>query len=269
MTARNQENHILVQHEPPLAWVSINRPAARNALTTAMWGELAAIMRTLAADERIRVILLRGVGDKAFIAGADIVELHTQLAQPEASSELSTASYHFTVPLLEAISTLPQPVIAMINGHCMGGGMLIALTCDLRLASTEARFGIPAVKLGVAYPPEYGVARLVQAVGATRAADLLLTGRTVEANEALQMGLVNRLVPPAELVNAVRDYGLQLAQGAPLALIAHKIALQQLLPFPHQAAEIAAAVQRCYQSADCREGLAAFLEKRPPRFTGK
>lgn len=265
MTARNQENHIVVQHEPPLAWVIINRPAACNALTTAMWGELAMVLRTLGADEQIRVILLRGAGDKSFIAGADIADLQAQLAQPD----VSEAGYQFTVPLLTAISTVPQPVVAMINGHCLGGGMLIALTCDLRLASTAAQFGIPAVKLGVAYPPEHGVARLVQAVGATQAADLLLTGRTVDASEALRMGLINRIVPPAELVAATQEYGWLLAQGAPLALSAHKAALHQLLPSPHKPAELAAAVQRCYRSEDCREGLAAFLEKRPPRFTGK
>lgn len=259
------EPHFLLRREPPLAWVIVNRPAARNALTTAMWSQLADEIKVLSADTEIRVIILSGAGDKSFISGADIGDLKAQLAQPE----LVTESYRFTTTLMQAISEAPKPVIAMVNGHCLGGGMLIALACDLRFASERATFGIPAIKLGVAYLPEHGVARLVNTVGATHASDILLSGRTLDANEAWRIGLVNRVVEATALETTTRDYALALAQGAPLSLAAHKLAIQQTMRFERDEAAIEAAVMRCYRSEDCHEGLAAFLEKRAPNFSGK
>jgi enoyl-CoA hydratase/carnithine racemase len=259
------ESYFIIRREPPLGWVIVNRPAARNALTTAMWQQLAAEINTLVADADIRVILLSGAGDKSFLSGADIGDLKAQLAHPELVAE----SYRFTTTLMQALSDAPKPVMAMVNGHCFGGGVLIALACDLRFASDQAQFGIPAVKLGLAYPPEHGVARLVQTVGATHAADILLSGRTLDAQEAWRIGLINRVVEATELETVTRDYALALAQGAPLSLAAHKLAIQQTMRFVRDTAAIEAAVQRCYHSDDCHEGLAAFLEKRSPRFTGE
>lgn len=259
------EANFLLRREPPLGWVIVNRPAARNALTTAMWQQLADEINALVADEDIRVILLSGAGEKSFISGADIGDLKAQLAQPELVAE----SYRFTTVLMQAISAAPKPIIAMINGHCFGGGVLIALACDLRLASTSAQFAIPAVKLGVAYPPEHGVARLVFTVGATHATDLLLSGRTLEAEEAWRIGLVNRVIAADELERVTRDYALKLAQAAPLSLAAHKLAIQQTMRVEKDLAAIEAAVLRCYRSDDCHEGLAAFLEKRVPQFQGR
>lgn len=255
---------LLIQREPPLGWITINRPAARNALTTTMWGELATLVQSLVAEESLRVLILRGAGQQSFISGADIADLQEQLQQPTVRDE----NYRFTQKLLDTIATAPKPVIAMINGHCLGGGVLIALTCDLRLASAQAQFGIPAVKLGVAYPPEYGVARLVHTVGAGKAAELLLTGNTLDAAEALRIGMVHRVIPAAELEEETRQYALALAQGAPLTMAAHKLALQQALQGNPLLPSVTAA-QRCYDSADCQEGLAAFLAKRTPCFTGK
>jgi enoyl-CoA hydratase len=259
------EAPILIRREPPLAWVIVNRPAARNALTAAMWQLLADEINSLVADADIRVILLRGVGDKSFISGADIGDLKAQLAQ----SELVAESYRFTNALMQAISDAPKPIIAMIHGHCFGGGVLIALACDLRFASDDAQFAIPAVKLGVAYPPEHGVARLVQTVGATHASDILLSGRTLSADDAARINLINRVVAASNLETVTRSYALTLAEAAPLALAAHKLAIQQSMRFTRDAAAIEAAVLRCYQSADCHEGLAAFLEKRLPQFQGQ
>ncbi len=259
------EPPFLLRREPPLAWVIVNRPAARNALTTAMWRQLADEIKALSADAEIRVILLSGAGDNSFISGADIGDLKAQLTQPELVAE----SYRFTTTLMQAISEAPKPVIAMVNGHCLGGGVLIALACDIRFASERAIFGIPAVKLGVAYPPEHGVARLVHTVGVSHASDILLSGRTMDANEAWRIGLVNRVVEASALETATRDYALALAQGAPLSLAAHKLTIQQTMRFERDAVAIDAAVMRCYRSDDCYEGLAAFLEKRPPNFSGK
>jgi enoyl-CoA hydratase/carnithine racemase len=157
----------------------------------------------------------------------------------------------------------------MINGHCFGGGVLIALACDLRFASTVAQFAIPASKLGVAYPPEHGVSRLVFTVGATHASELLLSGRTLEAEEAWRIGLVNRVIAADELETVTRDYALKLAQAAPLSLAAHKLAIQQTMRMQKDPAAIEEAVLRCYRSDDCHEGLAAFLEKRSPQFQGR
>ncbi len=259
------EPPFILRREPPLGWVIVNRPAARNALTTAMWQQLANEINALVTDPEIPVIILSGAGDKSFISGADIGDLKAQLAQPELVAE----SYRFTNALMQAISDAPKPVMAMIHGHCFGGGVLIALACDLRFASDAAQFAIPAVKLGVAYPPEHGVARLVNTVGATHAADILLSGRTLDAQEAWRMGLVNRVVEAATLETITREYALTLAQAAPLSLAAHKLAIQQTMRFTRDSAALEAAVLRCYQSEDCHEGLAAFLEKRPPVFSGK
>ncbi len=259
------EAPILIRREPPLGWVIVNRPVARNALTTAMWQRLADEINALAADDEIRVLILTGAGDQSFISGADIGDLKAQLAHPELVAE----SYRFTTTLMQAISDAPKPVIAMINGHCFGGGVLIALACDLRFAGATAQFAIPAAKLGVAYPPEHGVARLVQTVGATHASDILLSGRTLEANEAWRIGLVNRVLAADELEAQTYAYALALAQNAPLTMTAHKVAIQQTMRFARDVATIEAAVKRCYESEDCHEGLAAFLEKRAPQFRGK
>ncbi|MFN7926344.1 MAG: enoyl-CoA hydratase-related protein [Blastocatellia bacterium] len=260
-----EDAEILIHHEPPLGWITINRPAARNALTAMMWERLASLVTEFGADESIRVIILRGAGQQSFISGVDIAELQQLLQEPDRQEE----NYRFTLRLLEAIASAPKPVLAMINGHCLGGGMLIALTCDLRLSSERAQFAIPAVKLGVAYPPDYGVARLVWTVGAGKATELLLTGNTVDAAEARRIGLVQRVVAAEQLEEATRQYALSLSRGAPLTLAAHKLALQQVWQTNSLADEVLAAIQRCYRSTDCQEGLTAFLEKRPPVFIGE
>jgi enoyl-CoA hydratase len=258
------EELIQVRREPPLGWVIINRPAARNALNAAMWRALGAAVQSLADDETIRVILLTGAGDKAFIAGADIAELQAQTE----NAELIEQNIRTSLAGLRAITDAPKPVIAMINGACFGGGVLIAVTCDLRFASAGAQFGIPAVKLGVAYPVEEGVTRLVNTIGPAHAADVLLSGRSFDAHAAERMGLVNRVLPANELESFTRTYALQLAEGAPLSLKAHKMAIQHVL-HAQTAEQAAAAFQACYTSADHREGLRAFLEKRPPVFADR
>ena len=257
------EELIQLRLEAPLGWVIINRPAMRNALNAAMWHALGEAVQRLAEDESIRVIILTGAGDKAFIAGADIAELQAQTED----DQLIEANIRESLAGLRAITNAPKPVIAMINGACFGGGVLIAVTCDLRFASDRAQFGIPAVKLGLAYPVEEGVLRLVNTIGPAHAADILLSGRAFDAPEAARMGLVNRVLSADELEAFTRGYAWQLAEGAPLSLKAHKAAIQyaQLAQTNTQAA---AALQACYSSDDHREGLRAFLEKRPPVFRG-
>jgi enoyl-CoA hydratase len=161
-------------------------------------------------------------------------------------------------------------VIAMINGLCFGGGVAIALACDLRFAASHARFAVPATRLGLSYPLE-SIERLVQVCGPTAAADILLSARALDAGEALHVGLVNRVVAGAELEATTRAYALEAARGAPLTLAAHKRAIQECLrpPAGRDLTAVREAMRRCFDSADYQEGIAAFLEKRPPRFQGR
>lgn len=258
---------IVVRRELPLGWVIVNRPAQRNALSAAMWHRLGEAVQALAQDKAVRVIIVTGAGDQAFIAGADIAELKAQTE----NAQLIETNIRESLTGLNAITSAPKPVIAMINGACFGGGVLVAATCDLRFASVTAQFGIPAGKLGLAYPFDEGVVRLVNLIGPSNAADILLSGRIFAAEEARQMGLVNRVFPPEELEAYLREYALKLAETAPLSLAAHKLGIQQaqLSEAERDRATCLTAIKRCYESADHREGLQAFLDKRPPRFQGR
>ena len=258
---------LLVTVEPPLAWLIVNRPAARNALTLPVWRGLAKQVRGLGARADVRVLIVRGAGSEAFIAGADITEFPALR-----SNAAATAAYdEQTAATLAAIRGLDKPVIAMINGLCFGGGCSVALACDLRLAADHARFAIPAVRLGLAYPFAAGLDTLVHLVGPGAAADMLLSGRPLDAADALRIGLVNRVEPGEQLESVTRDYALRLADCAPLTIAAHKAAIHESLrPVSERDhARLAALSARCFNSADYQEGVAAFLAKRKPVFTGK
>ena len=261
------EDTLAVHREPPLAWLVINRPAAHNALNSEVWKGLAAALGELASAAEIRVIILRGAGSKAFVSGADIGEF----SAIRADAGMADAYDQLTARAWLALTNAPQPVIAMINGLCYGGGVSLALACDLRLAADHARFAVPAVRLGLSYPMQGGVERLVQVVGPTHAADILLSGRAVDAHEAWRIGLVNRVVASAELETVTRDYALAMAEGAPLTLAAHKRALQESLrpAADRDARSLHEAMRKCFDSADYKEGIAAFVEKRKPKFEGR
>lgn len=262
MSAKPSE--ILLNIEAPLAWVIVNRPMARNALTLAVWRGIAGHMQNLATRTDVRVVIVRGAGDEAFLAGADITEFPAIRSDARATLEYDRE----TASALHSIESLPQPSIAMINGACFGGGCSVALACDLRVAADHAKLAIPAARLGLAYP---FVDNLVHTVGKGNAADILLSARAVAADEALRMGLVNRVVPRAELENTVRTYALQIAEGAPLTLTAHKAAIHEATrrEGERDPARLHALVTRCFDSADYQEGIAAFIEKRKPKFSGR
>ncbi len=257
---------LLVRREPPLAWVTVNRPQARNAMNAAVWDGLADAAARLGEDREVRVVILRGAGEQAFISGADISEFKALRADAAATAAYDARSAR----AWRGLQAMPQPVIAMIHGFCFGGGVAVALACDLRFASDVARFAVPATRLGLSYPFE-SLERLVNVVGPTHAADILLSARTLSAAEAHHIGFVNRLVPPAELEQVTRDYALAMAAGAPLTIAAHKRAIQEVLKSPEtrDLNAVRELARRCFDSADYQEGVAAFLEKRPARFQGR
>lgn len=263
----NPSPDLLVAIEPPLAWLTINRPAARNAMTMAVWQGLGDRMRELALDASVRVVVVRGAGNEAFISGADISEFPASRADAAMTAEYD----QLTHSTLQAIATLEKPVIAMINGLCFGGGCSVALACDLRFAADHARFAIPAAKLGLSYPFAHGIDSLVQVVGPTHAADLLLSTRAIAASDAFHIGLVNRVVAGDQLEAEVRDYALRMAECAPLTLAAHKIAIREAMrpATERDMARIQSLARRCFDSEDYRQGVAAFLEKRKPKFSGR
>lgn len=258
---------LLFHKGPPLAWITFNRHERRNAISLEMWQALPGFVEQVAADNDIRVLLIRGAGEEAFISGADISQFGTVRSRADMIAEYDRAAEQALTSLL----TLEKPVIAMIHGICFGGGCSVALMCDLRLCSNEARFCIPAARLGIAYAVERGVERLVHVVGAANAAEILLTASVYNADEALRMGLVNRVLLKAELESYTRDYVLKLADNAPLSLAAHKFFVRESTKATNlrDMDKIRALSGRCYSSDDYKEGVAAFMQKRRPRFQGK
>jgi len=264
MEANNQDSDILLRIEPPLAWLIVNRPAARNALTLSVWRGIARHMQAPAKRTDVRVVVIRGAGQEAFLAGADITEFPAIRHDARATADYDRE----TAAALAAIEAAPQPVIAMINGACFGGGCSVALACDVRIAAEHAKLAIPAARLGLAYP---FVDNLVHTVGKGNAADMLLSARALSADEALRIGLVNRVVPGPELETTVRQYASLIADGAPFTLAAHKAAIQETTRRESQRDpdRLRTLVARCFDSADYQEGVAAFIEKRKPRFEGR
>ncbi|MFF4116229.1 enoyl-CoA hydratase-related protein [Streptomyces sp. NPDC001714] len=250
--------------------VEISNPTRRNALSVAMMTELAAALRAMDEDQDVRVVVVRGAGEQAFVSGADISEFPGR--QDEAARQ---AADDAATTLFTQLSALSVPVIARIHGYCLGAGMALALGADLRYADTRSVLAIPAARLGVGYPLAQ-TAALVQTVGPSVASDLLFTGRRLPAAEAHAVGLVDRVVEPAELGKVVDELAATIAANAPLSVRAAKASVQAVrrLSEGDEAAGSAAlvhaieAVARCRTSDDLREGALAFLEKRPPRFTG-
>jgi len=243
-----------------IARLTLNAAHRRNAMNRAMWAALPVICARVAADPGIRVLVLAGAGADAFCAGADIAEFAAVYADAA-----SARSYNAQVRAAQAaLAALPQPVIAAIRGACFGGGVGLALHCDLRIAAETARFAITPARLGLAYSPD-DTAALVAAVGPARARELLLTGGTVTAPAALAMGLVNRLAAPDHLEAGVTETAEALAALAPGALAAIKAIVGGLGDGTSHAA-LQGVFDARFASAEFREGYAAFLEKRAPRF---
>lgn len=258
---------LFLHQEPPLAWIVFNRPERRNAVSLEMWQALPDLVTQVAENNDLRVLLIRGAGVEAFISGADISQFGQVRSGPAATVGYDRA----TATALTALMNLEKPVIAMIHGFCFGGGCSVAAMCDLRLCADDARFSIPAARLGIAYGLERGAERLVQIVGAANASEILLTARVYTAEEAYHMSLVNRVVPKAELEAYTREYASKLASNAPLSMAAHKFFIRESGKASNLRDQEAgrAWLARCFASDDYKEGVAAFMEKRKPKFQGK
>lgn len=252
--------------EEATGWLVFNNPGRRNAVSLEMWRAAPQVLQSFHSDPTVKVIVLVGAGGKAFVAGADISEFDKTRNTAEANTEYRRISGAATA----AIEQSPKPTVAMIRGACIGGGLATALSCDLRIASAESRFGIPAARLGIGYPFA-GVKRLVDLVGPSRAKHILFTAQHFSAAEAQAMGLINEAVPAEDLEARVRTLTASLAGNAPLSIRAFKLAVSEALKDPADRAldTVNEAVAAAMNSEDFREGQRAFLEKRPPRFQGR
>jgi enoyl-CoA hydratase len=246
--------------------VTFNNPEKRNAMSLDMWEGLGQALIELRDDADVRVVILTGAGDKAFVSGADISQFEKNRHNAQAAEEYSRRSDAQRALLAD----FPKPTIACIRGFCLGGGMQVAMLADIRIASANSQFGIPAAKLGIAYGYD-GLKHLVSLVGPSWARLLLYTGMRIDSAEAVRIGLVDRVVPDAELWNATTEIARMISGNAPLAIKAAKITIAQALKDPDQRDmdAIKAIGTACMDSEDFREGRRAFMEKRKPKFKGK
>jgi enoyl-CoA hydratase len=255
---------VLVARDGGIATVTLNNPAKLNALNKPMWEALGAAMRELSADDALRCIVLRGAGDRAFAAGADISEFATERADAR-QAQAYGALIHAT---MQAVAHCKHPVIALIKGACVGGGLEIAAMCDMRICGESGRFGVPIKNLGLTmgYGELQGVLALV---GRAVALEILLEGRVFDAAEALQKRLVNRVVSDADVEREAYALAGRIAAGAPLVARWHKQFIERLTLVPEIPQPAWDEGFACFDTVDYRAGVAAFLAKRKPQFEGR
>src|SRR5215831_5932218 len=259
-------DELLVERSGHVATVVFNRPHVRNAFNLAMWSALPGVVEGLGRDPGVRAIVFRGSGEEAFASGADISEFREN-RKDRASAEAYNAH---TAAAAHALETCPKPTVAMIYGYCMGGAMATAMACDLRFAADTGKFGIPAARLGIVYGL-HAVKRLVSLVGPAAAKDILFSARTLDAAEALRIGFLNRVLPAAELAAHTYEYLAKVADNAPLSVQGAKLIVEAVDEDGGVARqpEIARLQISAFESEDYREGTAAFMEKRRPKFQGR
>ena len=261
----SQTDKMLARKEGGVGILTFNNPERHNAVSLEMWEATKRILDGFAADDDIRVVVLTGAGGKAFVSGADISKFASERATLEASRAYnvkSDAAY-------ASVADFPKPTIAMIRGYCIGGGVGLAVCCDLRICSDNSRFAVPAAKLGLGYGYS-GLKRLVDIVGASFAKEIFYTARQFDAQEASAMGLVNRMVPAGELEAYVKSITDMISANAPLTIKAVKFTVGEMLKdeSKRNLARSVELVEQCFASRDYTEGRTAFMEKRKPVFTG-
>jgi enoyl-CoA hydratase/carnithine racemase len=257
---------LVVEKKGAIGWIVFNQPQKRNAINGAMWRGIPAAMKQFDADAEVRCVAFRGAGTEAFSAGADISEFQKIRAERQSVSQYDG----LLDEVLHSIQDSRKPSLAMIHGFCMGGGLEIALACDLRYCGKSAQFAIPAAKLGLAYNVE-GHKRLVETVGHARAREIMFLGGRYDSAQGLAMGLVHRVVADAQLEELVNSVLKTLGENAPLAIANSKTIIEEYVKASglpdHKAMD--AAIDRAARSADYEEGRKAFMEKRKPKFQGK
>lgn len=254
---------LISRKEGAVGWLIFNNPERRNAVSVDMWEAIPPTLDAFDKDAEIRVVVLSGQGDKAFVSGADISQFEKQRSGPEAVQHYEEISEAAQLRLM----AFDKPVIAMIRGYCLGAGVNIANCCDLRIASEDARFGIPAARMGLGYRAS-SMKNLVDTVGAPNAREIMITARQLSAAEAKDMGLIHLMTSNEGLEKETRGYCDTISANAPLTMRAAKRMIRELLKNDYDAAQMRQWMKECYDSADYAEGRKAFMEKRKPLFKG-
>jgi enoyl-CoA hydratase len=256
---------IISRREGGIGHLVFNNPEKRNAVSLDMWQAVEAALEAFADDDEVRVVVLSGAGGKAFVSGADISKFEDERASAEAVAHYNAT----TARIYGRLNAFAKPTIAQITGSCVGGGVALAVCCDLRICGESSRFGIPAARLGLGYGFA-GLERLINVVGPAFAKEMFFTARLFSAAEAYEMGLVNRVAPDDRVESYVAEYAGAIAGNAPLTVGSVKAIVGEVLKDPEarDLAKCEELVRRCFASRDYVEGRRAFLEKRPPRFIG-
>jgi len=262
---KTSSSKILATMDKGIAQITINNQERRNAMSLEMWQALANAMRQLTQESTVRVVIIKGAGEKAFISGADISEFESKRSSQAQRDEYENAFDDVQTQL----ANFDKPVIAMIKGYCIGGGLALALNADIRIATEDAMFGIPAAKLGLGYGFP-AIKTLTSIVGPSHTKDILFSARFLNAGEALRIGLINFVVSAEQLEERVFDYANTIVSNAPLTIKSIKAAVGEVVKNPGQTNVnyIEDLVNDCFLSEDYKEGRQAFMEKRKPQFKG-
>jgi enoyl-CoA hydratase len=262
----NSTDKILATKEGRVGIMTFNNPEKRNAVSYEMWVAAEAILKDFAEDQQVRVVVLTGAGGKAFVSGADISKFESERASQEATQRYNEQ----TERIYGALYAFEKPTIAMIRGFCVGGGLNLAICCDMRIATAESRFALPAARLGLGYGYN-GIRRYIDTIGPVATKEIFFTARQFGTDEALRWGVINHSVAEDELETRVMETANMIADNAPLTIKGIKLSTIEALrdPQDRDLGKPAAAVAACFASADYIEGRNSFMEKRKPNFTGK